>query len=102
MFKLSGRLGRLLLNPSQSLLLMTQSPEQHMQKRMIYLLQQDGVGSMTLPRRIKALQDQSSKVRSDTLGDPKLTCLDTSFPESTWRACNVTLKTKIANGTMPS
>ena len=38
MFKLNGRLGRLLLNPSPSLLLMTQSPVQHMPKKMIYLL----------------------------------------------------------------
>ena len=37
MFKLNGRLGRLLLNPSPSLLLMTQSPVQHMPKKMIYL-----------------------------------------------------------------
>ena len=38
MFKLNGRLGRLLLIPSPSLLLMTQSPVQHMPKKMIYLL----------------------------------------------------------------
>ena len=38
MFRLNGRLRRLLLNPSPSLLLMTQSPVQHMPKRMIYLL----------------------------------------------------------------
>ena len=38
MFKLNGRLGRLLLNPSPSLLLMTQSPVQHMPKKMMYLL----------------------------------------------------------------
>ena len=38
MFKLNGRLGRLLLNPSPSFLLMTQAPVQHMPKRMIYLL----------------------------------------------------------------
>ena len=38
MFELNGRLGRLLLNPSPSLQLMTQSPVQHMPKRMIYLL----------------------------------------------------------------
>ena len=38
MFMLNGRLGRLLLNPSTSLLVMIQSPVQHMQKRMIYLL----------------------------------------------------------------
>ena len=38
MFKLNGRLGRLLLNPFPSLLLMIQSPVQHMPKNMIYLL----------------------------------------------------------------
>ena len=38
MFKLNGRLGRLLLNPSLSLLLMIQSLVQHMAKKMIYLL----------------------------------------------------------------
>ena len=38
MFKVNGRLGRLLLNPSPSLLLMTQSPVQHMPMKMIYLL----------------------------------------------------------------
>ena len=38
MFRLNGRLGRLLLNPSPSLLQMIQSLVQHMPKRMIYLL----------------------------------------------------------------
>ena len=38
MFKLNGRLGRLPLNPSPSLLLMIQSLVQHMPKKMIYLL----------------------------------------------------------------
>ena len=38
MFKLNGRLGKLLLNPSPSLLLMTQSPVEHMPRKMIYLL----------------------------------------------------------------
>ena len=38
MFKLNGRLGRLLLNPSPSLLRMIQSLVQHMPKKMIYLL----------------------------------------------------------------
>ena len=38
MYKLNGRLGRLLLNASPSLLLMTQSLVQHMPKRMVYLL----------------------------------------------------------------
>ena len=37
MFKLNGRLGRSLLNPSPSLLLMIQSHVQHMPKKMIYL-----------------------------------------------------------------
>ena len=41
------------------------------------------------------------KVRSDKSGDPKLTCLDTSSPETTWRPCNLTLKIKTANGMMP-
>ena len=30
----------------------------------------------TLPRKMKSLQGQSSKVRSDKSGDPTLTCLD--------------------------
>ena len=55
--------------------LMTQLPVQHMPKRMIYLLLKDGIGSETLPRKIKTLQGQSSKVRSDKSQDPKLTCL---------------------------
>ena len=38
MFKLNGSLGRLLLNPSPSLLLMIQSLVQHTPKKMIYLL----------------------------------------------------------------
>ena len=37
-FKWNGRLGRLLLNLSQLLLLITQSPVQHMPNNMIYLL----------------------------------------------------------------
>ena len=65
------------LNPSPSLLLMTQSPVQHMPKRMIYLLWKDDIGSEMLLRRTKSLQEQSSKVRSDKSGDPKLTCFDT-------------------------
>ena len=32
----------------------------------------------SLAKKEKALQDQSSKVRSDKSGDPKLTCLGTS------------------------
>ena len=38
MFKWNGRLGRLFLNPSLLLLLMTQSPVQHMPNSMIFLL----------------------------------------------------------------
>ena len=101
MFKLNGRLGRLLLNPSPSLLLMTQSPVQHMTRRMIYLFWKDGVDSEALPRRIKSLQEQSSKVRSGKSGDPKHTCLGTSSPETTWKPCNLTLKIKTVNGMMP-
>ena len=101
MFKLNGRLGRLLLNPSPSLLLMTQSPVQHIPRKMIYLLEKDGVGSETLPRMIKSLQEQSSKVRSGKSGDLKLTCLGTTSPETTWKPCNLTQKTKTANGMMP-
>ena len=38
MFRLNGRLGRLALNPSPSLLQMIQSLVQHMPRKMIYLL----------------------------------------------------------------
>ena len=38
MFKWNGRLGRSHMNPSPSLLLMTQLPVQHMPKRMTFLL----------------------------------------------------------------
>ena len=58
MFKLNGRLGRLPLNPSPSLLLMIQSHVQHMPKKMTYLLWRDGVDSEALPRRIRSLQEQ--------------------------------------------
>ena len=36
------------------------------------------------------MQEQSSKVRSGKSGDPKLTCLGTSSPETTWKPCNLT------------
>ena len=81
MFKLNGRLGRLLLNPSPSLLLMIQSFVQHMPKKMTYLPWRDGVDSEALPRSKRSLQEQLSKVRSGKSGDPKLTCLDTSLTE---------------------
>ena len=55
----------------------------------------------SLAKRIKSLQEQSSKVRSGKSGDPKLTCLGTSSPETTWKPCNLTLKTKTVNGMMP-
>ena len=41
--------GRLLLNPSPSLLLMIHSPVQDMPKKMTYLLWRDGVDSEALP-----------------------------------------------------
>ena len=99
--KLNGRLGRLLLNPSSSLLLMIQSHVQHMPKKMTYLLWRDGVDSEALPRRIKSMQEQLSKVRSGKSGDLKPICLGISSPETTWKPCNLTLKTRIANGMMP-
>ena len=58
-------------------------------------------GSGALPRRTKSLQEPLSKVRLGKSGDLKLTCLGTSSPESTWKPCNLTQKTKTANGMMP-
>ena len=55
----------------------------------------------SLAKKHKVLAEQSSKVRSGKSGDPKLTCLDTSSPETIWKPCNLTLKTKIVNGMMP-
>ena len=55
----------------------------------------------SLPRRIRSLQEQLSKVRSGKKGDLKPICLGISSPETTWRPCNLTQKTKIANGMMP-
>ena len=55
----------------------------------------------SLAKMDEVLKEQSSKVRSDKSGDLKLTCLGTSSPETTWRPCNLTLKTKIVNGMMP-
>ena len=60
-----------------------------------------GVDSGALPRRTKSLQEPLSKVRLGKLGDLKLTCLGTSSPETTWKPCNLTQKTKTANGMMP-
>ena len=54
-----------------------------------------------LAKKDKPLQEQSSKVRSGKSGDPKHTCLGTSSPEATWKPCNLTLKIKTVNGTMP-
>ena len=56
--QVEGRLERLPLNPSPSLLLMIQSHVQHMPKRMTYLLWRDDVDSEALPRRIRSLQEQ--------------------------------------------
>ena len=78
-----GQQGPLLASdPSPSFLLMTQLPGQHMPKRMISLLWKDGIGSGTLPRKIKSLQGQSNIVRSGKSGD------------QTWRPCNLTLKNR--------
>ena len=53
MSKLSGRVGRLPLNPSLLLLLMTQLLVLHMPSNMIFLLWKDGEDSRILPRKIK-------------------------------------------------
>ena len=55
----------------------------------------------SLDKKDKSLQEQSCKVRSGKSGDPKHTCTDTSSPEATWKPCNLTLRTKSANGMMP-
>ena len=47
MFKWNGRLRRLLMSPYLLLLLITQSPVQHMPKSMIYMLWKAGIGSGT-------------------------------------------------------
>ena len=101
MFKLNGRLGRLPFNPSPSLLLLIQSHVQHMPKKMTYFLWRDAVDSEALPRRIRSFQEQSSKVRSGKSEDLKPICLGISSPETTWRPCNLTQKTRIANDMMP-
>ena len=49
----------------------------------------------------KYLQEPLSKVRLGKSGDPKLTCLVISSLETTWKPCNLTQKTKTANGMMP-
>ena len=55
----------------------------------------------SLAKKDKDLQEQSSEVRSGKSGDLKPICLGISSPETTWRPCNLTLKTRIANGMMP-
>ena len=49
------------------------------------LLALEGWHRFRIPaKKDKALQEQSSKVRSDKSGDRKLTCLGTSSPETSW------------------
>ena len=48
-----------------------------MPKSPIYLLWKDAIGLGTLPRKMKSLQWQASKVRSGKSGDPKPTSLGT-------------------------
>ena len=55
----------------------------------------------SLAKKIRSLQEQSSKVRSGKSGDLKPICLVISSPETTWSPCNLTLSTRIANGMMP-
>ena len=72
MFKWNGRLGRSLMNPSPSLLLMTQSHVQHIPKKMIYLQWKAGIGSGTLPRNIKSLQGNQANLDQASQGIPSL------------------------------
>ena len=58
-------------------------------------------GGNCITRRIRSLQEPLSKVRSGKSGDLKPICLGISSPETTWKPCNLTLKTRIANGMMP-
>ena len=46
------------------------------------------------------MQEPLSKVRLGKSGDPKLTCLVITTPETTWKPCNLTQKTRTANGMM--
>ena len=52
-----------------------------------------------LARAIK--QSKTRQVRTGKSGGLKPICLGISSPETTWRPCNLTLKTRIANGMMP-
>ena len=55
----------------------------------------------SLAKKDKGLARAIKKVRSGKSEDIKPTCLGTSSPETTWRPCNLTLRTKTVNGMMP-
>ena len=46
----------------------------------------------SLAKKDKVLARAIKQSKTDKSGDPKLTCLGTSSPETTWRPCNLTLK----------
>ena len=48
----------------------------------------------SLAKKDKVFARAIKQVRSGKSGDPKLTCLGTSSPETTWKPCNLTLRTK--------
>ena len=77
MFKLNGRLGRLLLNPSPSFAADDKVTCAAYAKENDLLVLEGWHRFRNLASRIKALRGQSSKVRLDKSGDHKLTCLDT-------------------------
>ena len=55
----------------------------------------------SLAKKDKVLARAIKQVRSGKSGDLKPICLGISSPETAWRPCNLTLKTRIANGMMP-
>ena len=75
--QVEGETGEITFEPLSDIAADDPDTMQHMPKSMIYLLWKAGAGSRTLPRKIKSLQEQSSKVRSAKSGDPKPTCLGT-------------------------
>ena len=101
MFKLNGRLGRLLFEPLSIIAADDPVTCAAYAKENDLLALEEWHRLSRLAKMIRSLQEQSSKVRSGKSGDLKPICLGISSPETTWRPCNLTLRTRIANGMMP-
>ena len=56
--------------------------------------------SLAKKDKVLARAIKQSKIRQVSRSQTYI-CLGTSSPETTWRPCNLTLKTKIVNGMMP-